>query len=131
MTDVGTTPRKAMSPTRRLRLWEKHAGRCVICKEPIDGTRDRWIIEHIIALALGGEDKDDNCGPAHNACALDKTRDDVAKISKAKRAKERHLGIKRKTQPIQSRGFDHKPKREQLPLPTRKRSFYQSKEETV
>lgn len=92
--DVGTTKRKAMSPTRRLRIWEDHKGVCCLCGGKIDGVRERWIVEHMRALALGGEDADENCAPAHEACASSKTKNDVSMITKAKRQKQKHLGIK-------------------------------------
>lgn len=95
--DVGTTRRKAMSPTRRLRIWEAHSGQCVICGGAIDGVRDKWIIEHVRALALGGEDADTNCGPAHSACADTKTKGDMSRITKAKASKAKHLGIRTKS----------------------------------
>jgi hypothetical protein len=38
-------------------------------------------------------------------CHKPKTAEDVAVIAEAKRREERHLGIKRKTQPIKSPGF--------------------------
>lgn len=86
MSDIGTTPRKAMSPTRRLRIWEANSGICVLCQQKIDGTRDKWIVEHIRALGLGGEDTDANCGPAHASCADSKTHgDDIPRIAKATR----------------------------------------------
>jgi len=95
MTDVGTTPRKPLTPRQRLDMWERHKGICCICKQKIDGTRDRWIDEHIIPLALGGSNDLANRGPAHEACARDKTKDDLRSIAKAKRAKQRHLGIRK------------------------------------
>lgn len=95
MMDVRTTPRKAMSPTRRLRVFEAHGGVCVLCGSKIDGVRDKWTVEHLRALGLGGGDTDDNCGPAHEACRRKKDKADVAGISKAKRNKIRHLGIKK------------------------------------
>lgn len=98
MSDLGTTARKAMSPTRRLRIWEAHAGRCIICKNPIDGVREPWIVEHVRALGLGGEDTDANCGPAHAACADDKThRQDIPAIARAKRQKLKALGIRKES----------------------------------
>jgi 5-methylcytosine-specific restriction protein A len=94
--DVGTTSRKAMTPTRRLRIFEAHAGLCVICGGRIDGVREKWIVEHVRALGLGGADDDANCGPAHDACANVKTqRDDIPAIAKAKRRKMKALGIKK------------------------------------
>lgn len=97
MSDLGTTPRKAMSPTRRLRIWEAHKGHCCICGGKIDAVREKWIVEHWRALGLAGEDKDENCAPAHETCAAVKTKDDVARISKAKAVKAKHIGIKKKS----------------------------------
>lgn len=106
MTDVGTTKRKSMTPTRRLRLFEAHSGRCCLCNETIDGVREKWTIEHLRALGLGGEDDDENCAPAHEDCRRIKDKDDVERISKAKRVKQRHIGIRAvPKQKIRSPGF--------------------------
>jgi hypothetical protein len=90
--DVGTTPRRSLSARRRLQAWERTKGVCVICEAPIDGVRDRWIVEHIRALELGGLDDLTNMGPAHEACGRAKTRDDHARTARAKRQKALHLG---------------------------------------
>ena len=92
--DVGTTPRGSLSAKRRLQGWERTEGTCVICECRIDGVRERWIVEHIRALELGGADTLDNMGPAHEACGRTKSRDDHARTAKAKRQKIRHLGTK-------------------------------------
>jgi 5-methylcytosine-specific restriction protein A len=97
MTDVPTTPRKPMPEMRRLRIWERHGGVCVLCGLKIDGTKGKWTIEHLRALGLGGEDTDENCGPAHEDCRRAKDKIDVPAIAKAKRMKARHLGIKKTT----------------------------------
>lgn len=101
--DVGTTKRKNMTPRLRLKVWEAHRGVCVLCKGKIDGIRERWIVEHEVALALGGKDDESNMGPAHEACALEKTygkSGDIAKAAKAKRVKSKHLGIKKSKNPL-------------------------------
>ena len=67
--ELGTTQRVQLSPRVRLAIWERARGICVICDRRIDGVRERWIIEHIRALELGGADEPDNMGPAHAACA--------------------------------------------------------------
>lgn len=90
--DVGTTQRRFLSGRRRLQAWERTAGACVICGQRIDGVRERWIVEHIRALELGGADDLANMGPAHEACGREKTRDDHARAAEAKRQKIRHLG---------------------------------------
>lgn len=104
MEDVGTTKRKAMSPSRRLRIFEAHSGLCCHCGGKIDGVREQWIVEHIIALGLSGPDEDSNCAPAHETCRRVKDKDDVARISKAKRVKQKNLGIKKPS------SFPSKPK---------------------
>ena len=100
MTDVPTTPRKPMPEMRRLRIWERHGGVCVLCGLKIDGTKGKWTIEHIRALGLGGEDTDENCGPAHEDCRRKKDKQDVANIARAKRRKAKHLGIRQSRRPM-------------------------------
>lgn len=97
MTDVGTTHRGSMPQSRRLRIWEAHRGVCCLCGQKIDGVRQRWIVEHIRPLELGGEDSDTNCAPAHEYCAIEKTKIDHVMAAKAKRVKARHLGLAKTT----------------------------------
>lgn len=96
MTDVPSTPRRAMSQMRRLRIFEAHGGRCVLCEQRIQAG-DTWTVEHLRALALGGADEDDNCGPAHEQCRRAKDKADVKAIAKAKRMKIKHYGGDRHT----------------------------------
>lgn len=101
--DVGTTKRKPMTPRMRLKVWENHKGICKLCDCKIDGVRERWIVEHIIPLALGGKDEPENMAPAHEACALAKTfgkSGDIAKAAKAKRMKSKHIGLKKSKNPL-------------------------------
>lgn len=100
MTDVATTPRKPMSTMRRLRIYESTGGHCVLCGQMIYGYREKWIVEHKIALGLGGEDTDENCGPAHEICRREKDKDDVKAIAKAKRVKAKHIGARRASRPM-------------------------------
>lgn len=127
MTDVGTTPRKPLTPTQRLKLFEAHKGICGICGQQIR-SGEKWIDEHLRALALGGSNDLENRAPVHVACAATKTaKEDLPRIAKAKRQKMRSLGIKRDGPKIQSRGFEkaEKPGREgRLKLPPR-RSIYE------
>ncbi len=95
MTDVPTTPRGAMSTTRRLRIFEADGGCCILCDRRIRAG-DTWTVEHRIALGLGGVDTDDNCGPAHEACRRLKDKTDMASIAKSKRIKAKHYGAFRK-----------------------------------
>lgn len=101
MTDIGTTKRRPLTPSQRLKLFEDHDGICVICGRAIR-SGEKWIDEHIRALGLGGSNDPENRGPAHETCAATKTRkEDMPRIAKAKRQKRKLLGIKKpKGRPI-------------------------------
>jgi 5-methylcytosine-specific restriction endonuclease McrA len=124
MTDVGTTKRKPLTPTQRLKLFEAHKGLCGICGAQIRAG-DLWIDEHIIPLGLGGSNDMENRAPVHVQCAHSKThgsQGDVAKIAKAKRQKMKSLGIERQKVKIKSRGFltsRKEPRIEKAVLPPR------------
>src|SRR5215218_10811424 len=98
--DVGTTARRKLTPHRRLHVWERTGGVCVLCERKIDGARERWIAEHIRALELGGPDDLDNMGPAHEMCAAIKTQDDHRRTAQAKRQKIRHIGANEPKRPL-------------------------------
>jgi len=100
MTDVGTTPRKPLTPTQRLALFEREHGKCCICGLKIVGS---FIDEHKRALGLGGGNEPENRGVAHPKCAAIKTHDqDMPAITKAKAQKRAALGIKAEKQKIPS-----------------------------
>ncbi len=122
--DVGTTPRKRLTPTQRLALFERHKGICVICGKQIVAG-EAWIDEHLRALGLGGSNDLDNRAPVHAACAAAKTaKEDVPAIAKAKRQKMAALGIKADGgRKIQSRGFAKKERPSKMPLPPRRAMF--------
>lgn len=104
MTDVGTTPRKPLTPRQRLALFERFSGICPLCSRKIEAG-EPWIDEHMRALGLGGGNEDANRAPVHKACADAKTygpEGDLAKAAKAKRQKMRHLGISTASKPLQS-----------------------------
>jgi len=88
------TSRRSISPMRRLAIFERAGGRCHICGQKIQ-VGERWDVEHPIPIALGGADDDTNMAPAHSQCHAPKTADDVASISRAKRRKAKHVGIKK------------------------------------
>jgi 5-methylcytosine-specific restriction endonuclease McrA len=98
--DMGTTVRRRLTPHRRLQVWEKTGGICVLCSRKIEGGRERWIAEHIRALELGGSDNLDNMGPAHEACAFVKTQDDHRRAAKAKRQKIQSIGADSSKRPL-------------------------------
>lgn len=112
MTDIGTTPRKPLTPAQRLRVFEERGGICCVCDRKIMAG-EPWIDEHGRALGLGGSNAASNRFVAHVACAAIKTNGpdgDLARIAKAKRIKRKHLGIRDpRRKRIQSRGFEPAP----------------------
>lgn len=107
--DVGTTKRGSLSKTRKLRIWEREHGRCMVCG--IKLITGKFIFEHVRPLALGGADEDDNIRLTCKGCASDKTKDDMARINKAKRQKASHLGMKQSKTPMPfGRGSKYKRK---------------------
>ena len=89
------TRRRRISATERLRIFEAARGVCHWCRLKIDGGRERWDVDHVVALELGGEDGGANLQPIHEACHRTKTAGDAGAIAKAKRQAQRSAGVKR------------------------------------
>lgn len=110
------TPRGRMSQKRRQHIFSEHCtghhiAPCCLCGKPIHRHDDEWIIEHVRALGLLGKDTNTNCGPAHVACAAEKThKQDLPRIRKAKRQALATMHAKRLTMhgsaPISSEGVE-------------------------
>jgi len=90
-----TEPRKHITAKLRARVFNANGGICHICGGKIGAIRpERWEVEHIIPLALGGEDEPENMAPAHYQCHKEKTKEDVKQIAKSKRIINRHKGFR-------------------------------------
>ena len=110
MTDP--TPRKAMTPNRRARIFLACNGRCVRCDVKLTGE---WEADHAVSLFSGGRDDDSNlvalCVPCHRQV---KTPADAAKHAKIRRLRRKH-GLdpdnRKPRKPIPSRPFQagHRP----------------------
>lgn len=86
--------RRHIGERERARIFLAHDGICHICGQKIDAGRERYQIDHIIPLEMGGEDGGDNLAPAHEACHTRKTaQQDVPNIRKAQRQERRSMGI--------------------------------------
>ena len=104
------TPRRSMTPARRMRIFAAHGGVCGFCHEEIDPC-EAYEIDHAIPLALGGSDTSggpdgddgENCYPLHERCHRIKTfglkrgprgrPSDFSAIAKVKRLRDRRLGL--------------------------------------
>ena len=90
--------RRSISTTRRAKIFRDSGGLCHICGAKIDGAKERWEVEHVIPLAMGGDDDGDNLKPAHARCHASKTTNDARAIAKAKRVAAKHTGAFRSRQ---------------------------------
>ena len=105
---VELEPRK-MSAARRQRLLERDKWMCCVKGCP---QFFAWPLEldHRVPLALGGSDDDDNLTAICQMHHLEKTRDDVKAIAKAKRLSSPSKRQKRKipSRPFPSRRADNR-----------------------
>ena len=75
---------------------------CHVCKRPMDAARDseQWRADHIRRWAEDGDDTPENLIPICVDCDAIKAPNDTRDIAHAKRAGDRHHGIK-----LKGRGF--------------------------
>jgi len=81
--------RKPRTARQYAEIFAAHDGRCHSCKRRL-GPGDKWDLDHVIALAKGGSDDDDNLAPCCEPCHSLKTRDDVSETAAGKRNYVRH-----------------------------------------
>ena len=59
---IGETPATALPLRVKLRVFDRHGGRCHWSGKKI-AAGDRWDVDHICALANGGENRESNLAP--------------------------------------------------------------------
>lgn len=91
---IGATPDAKIPPRVRLRIWERHEGRCHITHRKIQAG-EAWDCEHIKALCNGGEHRESNLAPALKQPHREKTTRDRKIKAKTDRIRKRHLGIRK------------------------------------
>lgn len=101
---VGATDDTAAPARVRLRVFERCHGRCHACGRKI-GPADRWTLEHLTALILGGQNREGNLGLTCEWCLPVKNAEDQAAKSKLAKISKRHRSIKppsrfRQTPPV-------------------------------
>lgn len=98
--------RRAMTLARKERIHAAHLGRCEECQKPLPVSGPEVAYDHVVALALGGPDTDDNLQLLCTVpCHARKTAADLTAIAKAKRLAG-ETGQDRRGRGINSRGFD-------------------------
>lgn len=90
----GATPDSPVPARVRLRVFERYKGCCYLSGRKIR-PGERWDLEHIIALSLGGEHAESNLAPALVAPHRIKTKADRRIKAKNDRVSKGHLGIKK------------------------------------
>ncbi|MFN6253750.1 MAG: HNH endonuclease [Acetobacteraceae bacterium] len=102
---IGRSPDAKPPTSVRVRVFERHGGRCHLTGQKI-GTGDRWELDHVKPLALGGENREQNLAPALYAPHREKAAAEKTDVSKADRIRLKHTGgWPRSKRPIRSRGF--------------------------
>lgn len=91
------TRRRAIGERERAEIFARALGRCHICGAKIEAGAERWEVEHVISLGMGGDEAkgSDNLQPAHVACHRAKTAEDKRQQAKAQRMQRRALGIRK------------------------------------
>jgi len=92
---IGKTDDSAIPPRVTLRVWDRCEGTCHRCGRAIP-VGDAWIIEHLVAIILGGRNAERNLCLTCSWCKPLKDAEDVAEKSKTAAVKAKFLGIKTK-----------------------------------
>jgi len=123
---IGKDHDAKVPPRVRQRVFDRHGGVCHLTGRKI-AAGEKWELEHIKALILGGEHRESNMAPALAEPHKKKTASEMKVKAKINAVRKKHLGITQPKQTIQSQGFSKaEPKSRELvkALPPR-RSMYQ------
>lgn len=80
-------------PHVRLRVWDRCQGKCHRCTREILGYREKWTLEHRIAICNGGQNRESNLCLTCCNCLPDKNAEDAAEKSSVYHKRAKHLGI--------------------------------------
>jgi 5-methylcytosine-specific restriction protein A len=78
----------------RARVFERYQGRCYLSGALIPAG-SQWDIDHVVALANGGEHRESNLAPVLKDKHKEKTKADVKIKSKTARMRAKHIGLKK------------------------------------
>lgn len=89
---IGKTDDTPAPPRVRLRVFEAHGGVCAESGRKIQ-PGEAWDLDHRIALANGGENRESNLQPVLKDTHRKKTALDVKAKAKSARVRKKHTGI--------------------------------------
>jgi 5-methylcytosine-specific restriction enzyme A len=116
--------RKTITTAMRVRIFQTANGVCHLCGLPIHAERgEKWHVEHIKPLWLGGEDAESNMAPAHIDCHSPKTASEAKQRAKVTRQAAVYIGADAPRSKLVSRGFPKKQRPEKLPIPQRREIY--------
>lgn len=98
--------RRRLTALQRTKVFDRDNGICCLCGLKINAPKDKWILEHVVPLWLGGADDESNMAPAHFHCAIEKTRKEAPVKAKSDRVRARHIGLKKPRTIRRWRKFD-------------------------
>jgi 5-methylcytosine-specific restriction protein A len=99
---------QAVPRSVKARVFERYGGCCYLTGAKIQ-VGDRWDVEHILAICLGGEHRESNLAPALVAPHKIKSGLERKLKTKLDRARLRHLGLKKPRRITRWRRFDGSP----------------------
>lgn len=103
---IGSSPDATVPDRIRDRVFMRAGGKCHLSGRKIM-VGDRWELEHIKPLAMGGQHREANLAPALIEPHREKTADENSARSKADRIRRKANGTWPKSKnPIRSRGFE-------------------------
>jgi 5-methylcytosine-specific restriction protein A len=103
---IGKTDDTPAPPRVRLRVWDRCEGKCHRCARKIP-TGDAWILEHLIALINGGENRERNLCLTCSWCKPIKDAEDVAEKSKTAAVRLKHI-LPREPSRLRGAGFQRR-----------------------
>jgi len=118
---IGKNDDAKVPPRVRLRIFERYNGICYLSARRIRAG-ELWELDHIVALANGGEHRESNLAPAIREKHREKTIADVVEKAITYRKKAKHIGIKTNRRKIASAGFARAEPQRTASRPIEKRS---------
>lgn len=105
---IGKTDDSPVPDRVRVRNFLKFGGICQECGVKIIGKR--WVCDHRKAIINGGQNRESNLGPIHEACDKNaKTPADVAEKSAVYQKQRMNLGIRKAKRTIPGKRFNGDP----------------------
>lgn len=94
---IGRTPSTPVPERVKLRVLRRYNNCCYLTGKEIR-PGDKWEMEHIHSLILGGENRERNLAPALADAHKRKTAAEMKVKAKTDRLAKKHMGIKKKSQ---------------------------------